>query len=79
MTSIAPTARICASAPEAAFLVASFISLSHHPGSPIQACVVVACEGFVAHRNVTQTPHRRVFASILSPHSANIDDVRIEY
>ena len=35
MTSMAVTARICASAPEAAFLVASFMSLSMSPGIPI--------------------------------------------
>jgi hypothetical protein len=78
MTSIAASARICATTPEAAFLLASFMSFSHDRGRRFSG---------VRHRGLKKAwRHTDVYAkhpttSIrfdLSPHSANIDGASIE-
>src|ERR1700680_1784326 len=63
MTSIAVTASVCASASEAAFLVASFIQFSLDLGMT-HRCVETQNDV----RNFTRNTPRRVFAG-LSPHS----------
>src|SRR5215471_16333637 len=65
MTSIAVTASICASASEAALLVASFMSISLdlgaiHRGAPRRTTTI---------HSVTRNTPRRRFALCLSPHS----------
>jgi len=72
MKSIALTASACASASEAAFLVASFMPYSPTNGHD-SSLRESACDGQIYTRN---TP-RRVFA-LTSPHSANIDSLRLE-
>jgi hypothetical protein len=89
MTSMAVTARICASAPEAAFLVASFIvvSLDLFPQDLAAQDLGIQDVG-MSHRCLRRldgslfflrgTPHDE-YSLRLSPHSANIDGFRIEY
>lgn len=72
MTSIAVTASVCASASEAALLVASFMPISLDLGMT-HRCAKAHYDGQICTRN---TP-RRVFA-LTSPHSANTDIGRIE-
>ena len=73
MTSIAVTASMCASASEAALLVASFMSFSldlgarHRPPKRVDDAI-----GFLPG-----TP-RDEYSLLTSPHSANIDRTRIE-
>src|SRR5664279_5794418 len=78
MTSIAVTASICASASEAALLVASFMPFSLDLASQdlgaTHRCADTPRRSGIFTRN---TP-RRVFA-LLSPHSANIDRARIDH
>jgi hypothetical protein len=72
MTSIAVTASVCASASEAALLVASFMSFSLDLGMS-HRCASALTTVTIFTRN---TP-RRVFA-LMSPHSANIDRAKVE-
>ena len=72
MTSIAVTASICASASEAALLLASFMQFSLDLGM-IHRCPLRPDDPVGFTRN---TP-RRVFA-LTSPHSANIDRPKVE-
>src|SRR5215469_2622507 len=73
MTSIAVTASMCASASEVALLVASFMPVfslnlgATHRGAKTRTTV----------RTFTRNTPRRAFA-LMSPHSANVDCVRVE-
>ena len=73
MTSIAVTASICASASEAALLVASFMSNSLDLGVIRRCTKTRANDGWL----LLGTP-RDEYPPRLSPHSANIDDHKID-
>jgi hypothetical protein len=73
MTSIAVTASICASASEAALLVASFMSISPDLG------MAHRCAGSANDNQyfLLGTPHDE-YSLLMSPHSANIDATKVE-
>jgi hypothetical protein len=73
MTSIAVTASICASASEAALLVASFTFISLNSGM-IQRCAKSAKDDQEIYSEHPTTSIR----FRLSPHSANIDCAKVE-
>lgn len=75
MTSMAVTASICASTSEVALLVASFMRSSLDSG--FQARVIAACKGPTIRFGLLGTPLDE-YPLLASPHSANIDIVRIE-
>ena len=73
MTSIAVTASICASASEAALLVASFMSISLDLGMTIH------CAGSANDSQYFYSEHPTTSIRFrLSPHSANIDCAKVE-
>ena len=73
MTSIAVTASICASASEAALLVASFMRFSLDPG------VTHRCARTREQRSEFYSEHPTTSIRFdLSPHSANIDRAKVE-
>src|ERR1700676_578876 len=72
MTSIAVTASVCASASEAALLVASFMQFSLDSGTSHRRPRTLMTRSIV-----TRNTARRVFA-LTSPHSANIDSAKVE-
>jgi hypothetical protein len=72
MTSIAVTASICASASEAALLVASFTFISLNSGM-IQRCAKSANDDQEIY-----SEHPTTSIRLMSPHSANIDCAKVE-
>jgi hypothetical protein len=72
MTSSDVTARICASAAEAALLVASFMLFSLDPGM-VQPCASAQMTASFSTRNAPS----KLFA-LKSPHSASIDGSKVE-
>ena len=73
MTSIAVIASVCASTSEAALLVACFMTFSLNLGM-----IHRRARARMMVNIFTRNTPRRVFAWILSPHSANIDRARVE-
>src|SRR5882757_865946 len=78
MTSIAVTASICASASEAALLVASFMPFSLDLASQDLGMTHRCAKAPATVICFTRNTPRRVFA-LTSPHSANIDRARIDH
>src|SRR5664279_662921 len=83
MTSIAVTASICASASEAALLVASFMPFSLDSVSQVLASqdlgMTHRCADALRRSHVLLGTPRDEYSLLLSPHSANIDRARIDH